>query len=57
MMAGWLNLPPGGRFRLANATVPGSAVRGALLPVAGADGLVRLDIDIADGRIAPGGPA
>ncbi|MBN9531277.1 MAG: cytosine deaminase [Alphaproteobacteria bacterium] len=57
MMAGWFNLPPGGRFRLADATVPGSVVRGALLPAAGPDGLVRLDIDIADGRIAGTTPA
>ncbi len=57
MTAGWLDLPPGGRYRLANATVPASAVRGALLPDAGPDGLVRLDIDIAAGKIADIGPA
>lgn len=57
MTAAWLKVPPGGRFRLANATVPASVVRGAVLPDAGPDGLVCLDIDIAHGKIADITPA
>ncbi len=57
MTAGWLGLPPGGRYRLAEATVPAGAVQGAALPAAAPDGLVRVDIDIADGRIAALTPA
>lgn len=57
MSAAWLDLPPGGRYRLANTTVPASVLRGAALPAAGPDGLVRLDIDIAGGRIAEITPA
>lgn len=57
MTAPWLSLPPGERHRLADVTVPAAAVQGAALPDAGPDGLVRVDIDIADGRIAAVTPA
>ncbi len=56
MSRGFATIPDAGSFRVANATVPVCLIDGARIP-GDADGLARVDIDVADGRIAAIGTA
>ncbi|MEZ5666869.1 MAG: cytosine deaminase [Alphaproteobacteria bacterium] len=54
----WLALPPADALRLANAHVPRCLVYGPPADApADADGLIAVDLDIADGRVAAVAPA
>lgn len=56
MQTGFVDMPAADRYRIADATVPACLVEGVSLE-ADADGLARIDLSIADGRIEAIGKA
>jgi cytosine/creatinine deaminase len=56
-MAGFLDLPRTGALRLVGASVPACLIDGVAPGEADADGVVRVDLDLRDGRIAAIAPA